>query len=167
MTPPTPPANTVVYEPGTNNGLYLGTDMGVFYTNDYFTNWLPYGQGLPNVVVNELEINLAAGKVRAATFGRGLWESDLFTSPVGVADAGSTHVPRVVPLDQEGRYALVPNEGSPYIRAEVMDALGRMVRNIALKPGTRPVIDLSGDSPGVSLVSITDGRHAWTVRVVR
>jgi photosystem II stability/assembly factor-like uncharacterized protein len=167
MNLPNIPVNSVVYEPGTNNGLYVGTDMGVFYTNDYFSNWLPYGQGLPNVVVNELEINMAAGKVRAATFGRGLWESDLFTSPVGIANTDAPHPPRLVPIDQEGRFALVPNADERFTGAEVMDALGRNVRSLTLNPGARSVIDLSGNAPGVYLVSITNGRHAWTVRVVR
>lgn len=167
MNLPNIPVNSVVYEPGTNNGLYVGTDMGVFYTNDYFSNWLPYGQGLPNVVVNELEINMAAGKVRAATFGRGLWESDLFTSPVGIASTGAPHPPRLVPIDQEGRFALVPNAGERFTGAAVLDALGRTVRTLSLNPGARSVIDLANDAPGVYLVSITDGRHAWTVRVVR
>ena len=36
-------------------------------------------QGLPNVVVSELEIHYASEKIRAATFGRGIWESPLYT----------------------------------------------------------------------------------------
>ena len=35
-------------------------------------------KNLPNVIVKELEINYAGNKIRAATFGRSLWESDLY-----------------------------------------------------------------------------------------
>jgi photosystem II stability/assembly factor-like uncharacterized protein len=164
---PNIPVNSIVYELGTNNGLYVGTDMGVFYTNDYFSDWLPFGQGLPNVVVSELEVNLAAGKLRAATFGRGLWESDLFTSPVGITPAQGPHAPRLVPLDQAGHFALVPNAGEVFTGAQVMDALGRMVLTYHWSAGPQDIIDLSADAPGVYLVSITDGRSSWTVRVVR
>ena len=72
------PANSVVYESGSNGGLYVGMDVGVYYKNDDLVNWIPYFEGLPNVVVSELEIHYGTGKLRAATYGRGLWESDLF-----------------------------------------------------------------------------------------
>jgi photosystem II stability/assembly factor-like uncharacterized protein len=75
---PNVPTNTIVYQEGSNDGLYVGTDLGVFYTDNTLSNWQPFGQGLPRLAVTELEINANAGKLRAATYGRGLWESDLF-----------------------------------------------------------------------------------------
>lgn len=75
---PNAPANTIVYQTGTDDGLYVGTDVGVFYTDNGLSNWQPFGQGLPKVIVNELEINYTSGRLRAATYGRGLWETDLF-----------------------------------------------------------------------------------------
>lgn len=36
---------------------------------------------LPNVQVYDLDINYCAGKIRAGTFGRGIWESDLAEQP--------------------------------------------------------------------------------------
>ncbi|MDA0972331.1 MAG: PKD domain-containing protein [Bacteroidetes bacterium] len=81
---PNMPANTVVFDLENNGGLYVGMDVGIYYTNNDLVNWVPFFDGLPNVVVNELEIHEASGKLRAATYGRGLWETDLFsgiTSP--------------------------------------------------------------------------------------
>jgi PKD repeat protein len=75
---PNVPANCLVYELGTNHALYAGTDLGVFYRNAGMSEWIPYSQGLPNVIVNELEIQYDVNKLRAATYGRGVWESDLF-----------------------------------------------------------------------------------------
>ncbi len=40
--------------------------------------WEKYGNGLPNVIVFDLEIHYSTGKIRAATHGRGIWEADLF-----------------------------------------------------------------------------------------
>jgi hypothetical protein len=42
-------------------------------------DWIPYMTGLPNVPVYELEVQVSAGKLRAATYGRGIWQSDLAT----------------------------------------------------------------------------------------
>jgi hypothetical protein len=72
-----------------------------------------------------------------------------------------------VPLDQAGHFALVPNAGEVFTGAQVMDALGRMVLTYHWSAGPQDIIDLSADAPGVYLVSITDGRSSWTVRVVR
>ena len=80
---PNVPMNSIVFQPGSAGGVYVGSDMGVFYTDSTLSNWQPFGQGLPNVVVTELEINQTAGKLRAATYGRGLWESDLY-APSGL-----------------------------------------------------------------------------------
>ncbi|MCB0402855.1 MAG: T9SS type A sorting domain-containing protein [Flavobacteriales bacterium] len=76
---PNMPVNCIAYEYGSNNGVYVGTDMGVYYKNDDMALWQSYMDGLPNVMVNELEIHYPSSKIRAATYGRGIWESDLFT----------------------------------------------------------------------------------------
>jgi PKD repeat protein/photosystem II stability/assembly factor-like uncharacterized protein len=75
---PNLPINCVVYENGTNNGTYIGTDIGVYYKNDDMALWQSYMDNLPNVMVYELEIHYGTGKLRAATYGRGIWESDLY-----------------------------------------------------------------------------------------
>lgn len=75
---PNIPVNCIVYENNTNNALYVGTDLGVFYRNSAMSEWADFSHGLPNVIVNELEIQYDLGKLRAATYGRGVWESDLF-----------------------------------------------------------------------------------------
>lgn len=76
---PNVPVNCVVYQNGSNGALYIGTDVGVFYKNNLLTDWVTYQTGLPNVVVTELEISYNNNKLWAATFGRGLWNSDLYT----------------------------------------------------------------------------------------
>lgn len=73
--------NCVTVQKYSNNALYIGTDVGVFYRDATITDWIPYQNGLPNVVVTELEISYNDNQLWAATFGRGLWKSDLFNSP--------------------------------------------------------------------------------------
>lgn len=80
--------------------LYLGTDAGVYYKNGN-ADWVLYSQGLPNVVVTELEIyynseDVGQSKLRAATYGRGLWESSIVNVggniPIADFDASSTTI---------------------------------------------------------------------------
>lgn len=66
------PVSTIVYEKGTADGLYIGTDAGVYYKNNTLTDWVFFGQGLPVTSVIDIQIQYAAKKIRIATYGRGI-----------------------------------------------------------------------------------------------
>jgi hypothetical protein len=53
----------------------VGTNAGVFYRDANMGDWQPFNTNLPNAIVSDLQINNASGKLRAATFGRGVWET--------------------------------------------------------------------------------------------
>ena len=56
------------------------------------TDWQAFTTGLPNVQVDELEIHYGAGKIRAATYGRGIWESVLHSQPNGITNDYMSYV---------------------------------------------------------------------------
>lgn len=90
---PNLPANCTVYQPGTNDAVYVGMDAGVYYKNAGMSTWLLYNKSLPNVPVSEMEISPAAPtKLYAATYGRGMYVTDLFTAPVTNFSVSSTVV---------------------------------------------------------------------------
>ena len=60
-----------------DNPLYLGTTLGVYYRDDSMTSWQPFDANLPNVSVTDLEINLQDAKLIAATYGRGIWQTNI------------------------------------------------------------------------------------------
>lgn len=70
-------ANNIIYQKGGDGGLYLAMDVGIFYTDRTMTDWIPFYADLPNVVVTDLEIIYCAGTLRASTYGRGVWETEL------------------------------------------------------------------------------------------
>lgn len=74
---PNVPANTIVYQPNSPDRLYVGTDIGVFYSDYNSGYWEEFNQSLPNIVVMELEIHNATNTLYAATFGGGIWKADL------------------------------------------------------------------------------------------
>jgi len=82
----------------TETELYAGTDVGV-YVKVGNNNWSLFSDGLPNVVINELKIfynssTPALSRIRAATSGRGMWESELYSvstsAPVSDFEANDT-----------------------------------------------------------------------------
>jgi hypothetical protein len=109
---PDAPVNSIVIDPassGSGSTIYLGTDVGVFASGLGAPSWTEVApaQGqpgsLPNVAVTSLRLFKSGGikRLRAATYGRGIWEWNLITAPdfqLNVADnpqtifAGSTAV---------------------------------------------------------------------------
>lgn len=84
---PNCPVNCIVYDTETDDGIYIGTDLGVYYQSEELASWHPFMDGLPNVIVSELEINYNDQKIFAATFGRGLWSSEVWQSPTEAPEA--------------------------------------------------------------------------------
>jgi photosystem II stability/assembly factor-like uncharacterized protein len=84
------PVNCAIYQPASNDLVYIGTDFGVFYRDNAMPDWLPFNNNLPNVIISEFEMMPAQNKIRVATYGRGLWESPLAISNMNVWDAGIT-----------------------------------------------------------------------------
>ncbi|MFZ4708203.1 MAG: WD40/YVTN/BNR-like repeat-containing protein, partial [Bacteroidales bacterium] len=74
---PDTPVNCIIYLNGSNDAIFVGTDVGVYYRDNTMNQWIPFMTNLPNVIVNWLEINYEKGYLRAATYGRGLWETPL------------------------------------------------------------------------------------------
>lgn len=76
---PNIPANCIALVPGSTTGAaYVGMDVGVYYIDNTFTSWQPYLAGLANVPITDLEIYAPTKKIRAATYGRGVWEVDIY-----------------------------------------------------------------------------------------
>jgi len=71
------PVRSVVIDHTDASTIYLGTEIGVFKKAMTDTSWTLYSQGLPNMSVLELEVMYGSNTLRAATWGRGLWEFTL------------------------------------------------------------------------------------------
>ena len=75
--------NEIAIEKGSDGGLYVGTDMGVYYTNNkkmqQYPNsaWIRYSTNLPRIEASRMIINYVTNNVYTGTFGRGLWRSGL------------------------------------------------------------------------------------------
>ena len=77
---PNVPVNCIAID--NSNNAYIGTDNGVYYRGTGMTDWVPFFNNLPYVPVTDLIISEAENRIRAATFGRGIWSSDLYSTCV-------------------------------------------------------------------------------------
>lgn len=78
--------NCLVFDTtSTIEAIYVGTDAGVYYKDNTMTNWIPFMSGMPAAAeITELEIyynsNPLISSIVASTYGRGLWQSDLYAA---------------------------------------------------------------------------------------
>ena len=84
---PSAPANSIVVDPNDANTVYAALDTGVYITTEITTCatencWSVYGTGLPNSPVVQLASFNSGGQslLRAATYGRGIWQVPLITA---------------------------------------------------------------------------------------
>jgi Abnormal spindle-like microcephaly-assoc'd, ASPM-SPD-2-Hydin len=89
---PGAPANALMVDPNDANTLYVAMDTGVYATTAVGTCtsancWSVFGAGLPNSPVMVLAASAGIstgdgrfGELRAATYGRGIWEIPLLTA---------------------------------------------------------------------------------------
>ena len=71
------PVRSVVIDHTENSNIYLGTEIGIYKKAMSSQTWELYSQGLPNMSILELDIVYGSNTLRAATWGRGLWEYSL------------------------------------------------------------------------------------------
>ncbi len=71
------PIRSVVIDHTPARNIYLGAEIGVYTKAMNATTWTLYNPNLPNVTIEEMEINYGSNTIKAATWGRGIWEYSL------------------------------------------------------------------------------------------
>jgi hypothetical protein len=119
---------TIVHQPGSfENTLYCGTNRGVYYTNDSLDEWLPFNDDLPLTYINELEIQERTRELYAATYGRGVWKTNLL--PNSIRDNEN----------EEASVKINPNPAADEFKISINDKQQQNLGEIELK-----IFDVSG-----------------------
>ena len=163
---PNIPVNCIAVDSSVAGGLFIGTDMGVYYRDDANPTWTLYGAGLPNVIVDDIDINYTSYKIKVATYGRGVWEANLGKSPsTGIAQTTKT----------PGEISLYPNpavnswkvmfgkQKPASYSIRVMDIAGRVMHTQT----NNEVIDASNLAKGVYNIEITAGSMHESIKAVK
>jgi photosystem II stability/assembly factor-like uncharacterized protein len=72
-----------------NDGVYAGSDIGVFFRAHGATDWQPFYNGMPRVPVSDIVLT-DFGNVYVSTFGRGVWFSDMYSACTPVISVSGT-----------------------------------------------------------------------------
>lgn len=71
------PVNDLLFDPDVEETLYAATDLGVYRSLDRGESWEILGAGLPLTTVTSIRIHRPTRLLRAATYGRGIWQLPL------------------------------------------------------------------------------------------
>ncbi len=88
---PNIPLNDIVIDPDVSGTLYVASDMGVFISTNDGTNWAVLGAGLPRVIVHSLRLHRPSRTLRAATFGRSMWDISVAIGGAPALTVTKTH----------------------------------------------------------------------------
>jgi len=132
---PDVPTSAVIVDPLYPEIVYVGNDIGVFYTADSGQHWNEYALGLPDAVM-AMDLNIVAPdrKLRVSTYGNGVYERDLVDGALLAVDSLPS---ALVHLAQNRPNPFNPATSISYnllrslpVRLAVYDAAGRKVRTL-------------------------------------
>ena len=129
---PNLPVNVIKMIPGTTT-LLAGLDVGLYQLTAGATSWVPVNNGLPNVIISDIEINTAANLILVSTFGRGIWQADLSTI-TGISSTQKNPAALINPNPNSGQFQ-IDNPQQQNINLNIIDIHGKICRSFILIPG--------------------------------
>lgn len=160
-------ALALVWHDGPEDGLYLGMNYGIYYIDNNTSEWLIYNNNLPNVIVNELEINYAESSLYAATYGRGLWVSPLFSGTTSTAEPELLAGTRLFPNPASSQIIIEMGQNLlPETDIRIFDNAGKLLR-FYREVNTFPYqMDVSGLQAGMYYVKVNNSAGSVVRKLV-
>lgn len=157
----------LVWDDNGKDGLYLGMDYGIYYIDNTFTDWQPYSNMLPNVIINELEINDVTRTLYAGTYGRGLWASPLVERTVGIDDVSFNDKVEIYPNPASSE-VVISSPKSIEGKIKVFDITGKLLiyeHNAVLE--TSYTLDISSLPAGVYFIRLNTSEGIATKKLLK
>lgn len=165
---PNLPVNCIVCQPNSPEGIYVGTDIGVYYHDTVLNTWVDYSNGLPNVMVNDLKISPDNGTLVAATYGRGVWQTNTYIA-TGVNTFATTKInANVYPNPTNGNVTLTMHENVPGdYTINIVTLLGQPIFSEKVNINTNYIhtFNLSNYGKGIYFLQI-EGNSTETIKKI-
>lgn len=133
-------ARCILPDPHHEEIVYVGSDVGMFYSCDGGQSWNQYSDNLPGTpFINDLEYDAKSDKIVAATYGTGVWIGDLVAEPCEISatenlsssdlriypNPGQQYVNIQLPKTiNQARYQIYNNSGLPVKSGEILGRTG-------------------------------------------
>lgn len=90
---PEAPVNVIIEDPEYPQRLYVGTDVGAYYSENLGAEWQALGSGLPICTVSDMKLHNPSRILAAGTHGRSMYKMELDSLVAGVEYAGGGEIP--------------------------------------------------------------------------
>lgn len=74
---PNVPVNCIEYQKNSPDRIYIGTDIGVYFSDYNSAKWVKINGNLPSLIITDLEINYPTKTIYSGSFGKGVWSTKL------------------------------------------------------------------------------------------
>ena len=137
------------------DGLYVGMNYGVFFIDNTREEWVAFTNQLPNVIINELEINEKEERLYAGTYGRGLWSSPIVGATSSVENPEFVTSLEVYPNPAQSQITVAMDKPHPAgSTLRLYNASGQPVRHYEGIRSSQLQIGLNALSPGTYYLQV-------------
>jgi len=154
----------IEHQKNSHDALFIGTENTVLYRDTTMTAWIPYMNGLPNVNISDLEINYTNNKLRAGTYGRGIWETPI---PITqhIEEQTIYNQLSIYPNPAHGTFTadLSSIDGARLIK--VFDVKGKLALEIQCTPSLM-TIDMSSFVSGTYFIKVITDKKQYIQRLI-
>lgn len=156
------PTNTILIDPLNPTDIYVGNDLGVYYSENSGDSWVDFHDALPEAtMIYDLNISSSNRKVRIATHGHGVFQRDFVNNPISVpsieCDVNSF---KVFPNPVKNSFTIEADltAGINDLHLYIFDVHNRIVKQYTIYNTSnnhlKKTIDISDLSSGVYLCSL-------------
>ncbi len=145
------PMTKIIFQRGSNGGVYVGNKSGIYYRNNSMSNWAPLGSGLPLSEIRFMFINYNQNKLKIGT-SRGAFSHELYEiSPANalISASSSKIICPSVETVQFKDYSVIRNSSASWSWSF---------------PGGTPATSTE-ENPEVSYANAADGLYDVTLTV--
>jgi hypothetical protein len=162
------PVKCILKNPLNANEVIVGTELGVWYTNNFNTTtptWNQSYNGMSNVKVLDLDLR-NDNRVYAATYGRGIFSGTFTATSLSENDTVFNKGVKVYPNPSNGLFTIAIENFSGDMTLAIYDINGR---NVFSKTGdylTNNNVNLSGLQKGIYILNIKGANLSYSEKII-
>lgn len=171
------PVKCILQNPLNTAEVIIGTELGVWYTNNFNTaspTWKQSYNGMSNVKVVDLDLQTdvvtptpTSYKVYAATYGRGIFSGTFTGVSLSADEYAASKGIKVYPNPTKGQLNIAVSSYSGKLSVKVFDINGRQVYNQDVNDfNAQSAINMSSLQKGIYVVQVSGENLDFSQKVV-
>ena len=164
---PDVPTNTILIDPLNPDDIYVGNDLGVYYSENGGVSWEPFSEELPEaVMIYDLNNSPSNRKIRIATHGHGIYQRNYVNDILAVDELATANANiRLYPNPASEKVTIsISENSSPITSIQLYDINGKFIRDI---DSNQRIINVSALSNGIYFVKLTSTTSSITKRLLK